>query len=137
LADSLGLLGIEHVGIAVDDLAALSAWYEETLGLELEHEFEIPEQHVRGRIIAGSGYRVELIESTRAGGKKPEHRKPGWARHGYTHICLRVKSIEEAFAYLVAAGAEPIIQPGPTPMPGYTFAYVADPEGNLVEVMQY
>ncbi len=39
------------------------------------------------------------------------------------------------FQRAVAAGARPVMTPRPSPEPGIRMAFVADPEGNLVELL--
>jgi len=43
--------------------------------------------------------------------------------------------MEVAYDTLLAAGASDRMSPRPSPEPGVRMAYVADPEGNLVELL--
>lgn len=133
------VLGFDHAGISVADLEAMRAWYESALGLELEGSFEIPQIELRGHVLGGHSYRVELIQ--REGSEWDAHRDPDPGRslrwRGLGHICIRVQGIEAMFEALVAAGATARIPPRPSPLPGCRFAYVNDPEGNQIELMEY
>jgi catechol 2,3-dioxygenase-like lactoylglutathione lyase family enzyme len=40
------------------------------------------------------------------------------------------------FTRAVAAGARALREPGPSPEPGVRFAFLADPEGNLIELVE-
>ncbi|HSR28839.1 MAG TPA: VOC family protein, partial [Actinomycetes bacterium] len=52
---------LDHVGIAVTDLAAARALYEQVLGLEVTHEEVITEQGVHELLLrAGEAY-VQLV----------------------------------------------------------------------------
>jgi lactoylglutathione lyase len=133
------VLGFEHAGISVADLEAMTAWYETALGLELEGSFEFPRIELQGRVLGGHGYRVELIQQE--GSERDPHRDPDPARslrwRGLGHICIRVEGIEAMFEALLAAGAESRIAPRPSPLSGCRYAYVNDPEGNQIELMEY
>jgi catechol 2,3-dioxygenase-like lactoylglutathione lyase family enzyme len=139
LPEPAGVIGFEHAGISVADLEAMSKWYATALGLEVEGSFEIPQIDLCGTVLGGNGYRVELIHQE--GSKQDPHRDPDPGRslrwRGLGHICLRVERIEETFEALVAAGATALFTPRPSPLSGRRFAYVNDPEGNQIELMEY
>jgi lactoylglutathione lyase len=44
------------------------------------------------------------------------------------HVGLSVADLD--------AGARALLAPGPSPEPGVRFAFLADPEGNLVELVE-
>lgn len=138
MAEAGELLGFEHVGVSVADLAAMSDWYSRALRLEPEGEFEIEAIGVRGRILGRDGFRVELIE---ADGSAPDplaesDAGAALARQGLGHVCLRVEGIEAIYERLLELGAGGMIPPRPSPLPGWRFAYVGDPEGNRIELME-
>ena len=54
---------------------------------------------------------------------------------GYGHIALKVDDLDRCFEHLVSAGAKEIWSPRPAPVPGSRMSYVADPEGNLIELV--
>ena len=56
-----GSLLLDHVGLNVGDLDAMSAWYAEAFGLDVEFEFALPSVAFRGVMLRGDGYRVELL----------------------------------------------------------------------------
>lgn len=138
MPDSLGLLGFEHAGISVADLEALGEWYETAPGLRPEGEFEIPALALRGRILGAAGFKLELIEME---GSEPDPtigEDPGraLARRGIGHVCVMVEDLDAAWGRLLEAGAEGLIAPRRSPLENRRFAYVADPEGNRIELMQ-
>jgi lactoylglutathione lyase len=84
----------------------------------------------------GYGYRVELLH--RPGSVSEE--KPGTPaeaalRHGYGHVAFDVSDLEAAYERALSCGARPVMAPGPAPEAGVRMAFVADPEGNLVELL--
>ena len=54
---------------------------------------------------------------------------------GFGHVAFDVPDVDAAYDALVAAGASDRMSPRPSPEPGVRMAYVADPEGNLVELL--
>ncbi|HWC84647.1 MAG TPA: VOC family protein [Pseudonocardiaceae bacterium] len=129
----------DHVGISVPDLEAAVDWYVSVFGLTAAPEFAVPGTDLRGRMLLDpvSGFRIELLHrpSARPG--------PGFGSaleaagvHGYGHICLCVAEVDAEFARLRAAGAGERMAPGPSPRPGYRMAFVADPYGNLIELVE-
>ncbi len=86
---------------------------------------------------APNGVRVELIERAGSGRTEVFGDPLDTARgQGYGHWALEVDDLEEAYAGLTRAGAQPIWPPAPAVQPGARFAYVKDPEGNLIELIQ-
>jgi catechol 2,3-dioxygenase-like lactoylglutathione lyase family enzyme len=85
---------------------------------------------------ASNGLRLELIE--REGSHPQSFTDPLQASltQGFGHWALEVDDLEEVFASLTGAGADPVSAPAPAIQPGARFAYVRDPEGNLLELIQ-
>ena len=127
-----------HVSLSVADLDTEQHWYQQVLGLgEVVERFELPEPSVRTVVLrAPGGLRVELIE--RAGCRPQTFADPLDAAQtqGYGHWALEVDDLDAAFALLSAAPGQPVSSPAPAVEPGARFAYVKDPEGNLLELIQ-
>jgi catechol 2,3-dioxygenase-like lactoylglutathione lyase family enzyme len=128
-----------HVSISVADLDAQVAWYQRALGFaEVVEQYELPEPPVRTAVLqAAPGIRVELIErggSERAG----EYSDPldMTRSQGYGHWAVDVDDLDTAFRWLLDAGATEVWPPADAVAPGARFAYVKDPEGNLIELIQ-
>jgi catechol 2,3-dioxygenase-like lactoylglutathione lyase family enzyme len=125
----------DHIGLNVADLEAQATWYERALGLTRTLPFSVPPIELTGLfLIDGNGFALELIH--RPGSVAGmDAANPGEAAltRGYGHFCLRVDDVDTFFERLVAAGAEVAISPQESPEPGVRFAYVRDPEGNLIE----
>ena len=112
--------GLDHVAIAVKDLEAAIALYRDTLGLELTHVEEVPEQQVRTAIFGHGMGRIELIcPTTKDSGVARFLEKRGEGLH---HICVEVDDIEGAIAAVKASGAAMIDQ---TPKVGAGGAKIA------------
>jgi catechol 2,3-dioxygenase-like lactoylglutathione lyase family enzyme len=121
---------IDHVSIAVRDLAAAARFYE--------------------AVLATLGYGKMIVRTTTIGfGKKypdfwlNERRAvtpvaPG----GGNHICLRapdVQSVDAFHAAALAAGGRSDGPPGPRPeyTTGYYAAFIRDPDGNKIEAVTF
>ncbi|GAA3438532.1 VOC family protein [Kutzneria kofuensis] len=128
----------DHVGLSVADLDAQRRFYREALAMtEVEEEFALPEAHVRSAILrSADGLKIELIE--RGGSAPQEFADPfdGAGTQGYFHWALHVADLDQTFAHLIEAGATEVSAPAPAVRPGARFAYVKDPEGNLLELVQ-
>jgi catechol 2,3-dioxygenase-like lactoylglutathione lyase family enzyme len=128
--------GLDHVGLNVGDLEAMTRWYTDVVGLSVEFEFALEDLDFRGVMLHSDGYRIELLH--RAGNR--EGLQAGSAveaalTRGYGHIAFDVADVDSTYAALIAAGASERMSPRPSPEPGVRMAYVADPEGNLVELL--
>jgi lactoylglutathione lyase len=132
---------LDHVGLVVGDLAAEAAWFCEVFGLEREltARVEALELSIEMLIHPGHGYRVELLHRPGSGvaaAGKPANPGEAALRHGYGHVAFDVTDLEAAYKRAVARGARPVMPPGPSPEAGVRMAFVADPEDNLVELLQ-
>jgi lactoylglutathione lyase len=127
---------IHHVGLSVSDLDAAMDWYEKVLGFARGYQFEEPQAGLRGAFaIVPNGGRVELFERARSeSGTRHAHPFEAAGVHGYHHICLAVDDIDEVHVRLVAAGATEIWQPRQSPQPGVRTSYLADLDGNFIEL---
>jgi catechol 2,3-dioxygenase-like lactoylglutathione lyase family enzyme len=127
----------DHVGISVPDLEAAIAWYCRALDLTAAPVFAIPGTDLRGvMLLHESGYRIELLHRPSA--------VPGLAAgspveaagtHGFGHMCLCVADVDTEFERLIAAGATVRMAPQAAPRPGARMSFVADPYGNLIELI--
>jgi catechol 2,3-dioxygenase-like lactoylglutathione lyase family enzyme len=131
---------VDHVGLSVRDLAAANDFYTKALDLDEEFRFEVPEVNMEAVILRSSdGWAIELM--TRPDSTEP----PRWDEphdavktRGYGHVCVRVNSeLEEWFERFVGAGGRPVVSPRIGPHPQVMYSYAADPEGNLVELVQF
>jgi catechol 2,3-dioxygenase-like lactoylglutathione lyase family enzyme len=127
-----------HVGLSIEDLDAMVPWYESALGLRPVHRFDLPEGARGAMMEHPSGtYRVELLEhpESAAGIRDAE---PGVAlqTRGYGHFALLVEDLESTHEELTAAGARSVWGPRDAPEPGVRIAFLHDPEGNLIELLE-
>jgi len=127
---------LDHVGIAVKDLAAALAFYRDALGLEVETPEEVASQRVRAHFLPVGDAKLELLEATAP--DSPIARYTDKRGPGLHHITLRVDDIHAALAQLSARGARLIDE---QPRPGaehslVAFIHPASAHGVLVELKQ-
>ncbi|WP_296666047.1 VOC family protein [Demequina sp.] len=129
---------LDHVGLNVADLAAATAWYREAFGYEVEFEAQVEAIGLEVvMLLDPDGGRLELLH--RAGSRPgPRAVDPAEAAlsEGFGHIAFDVRGLDRTFERLVELGARPVMTPRPSPEPGVRMAFVADPEGNLVELLE-
>ena len=127
---------LDHVGIAVTDLAAALQFYRESLGLEVEGVESVETQRVRAHFIPVGGAALELLEATSpesAIAKYTSKRGPG-----LHHITLRVENIDGALAQLKDRGVRLIDERARPGAEGARVAFIhpASAHGVLVELKQ-
>ncbi|MYW15750.1 VOC family protein [Streptomyces sp. SID2955] len=128
-----------HVNLSVADIAAQEAWYAAALGLtQVEERMEMPEAGVRTVVVSNAaGLRVEFVERS---GSRPVLHTDAFAATAvqtFTHLALQVPDLDVEFVRLTQdCGAAAVSPPAPGVSDGMRYAYVADPEGNLLELIE-
>jgi len=120
--DLPGIIGLDHIGIAVDDADAALAVYRDLLGFTPGEQEELPDQQLRITWCYAGDLAVELLESTGPGSpiaRFLERRGPG-----VHHVAVRVADIRAALDFLRSQGAT-LIDEEPRPGSlGTTIAFV-------------
>ncbi|MCL8017239.1 VOC family protein [Streptomyces sp. AS02] len=129
---------LDHIGVNVRDLAAQTDWYSGAFGMRTVFEFHLDGPGLTGVVLEHPhGWRVELL--TRSG-STPGLRAPdpvaAVLTRGYGHFAVTTPELELLYATLVAHGAGEVMKPGDSPEPGVRMAWVSDPEGNLIELIE-
>jgi methylmalonyl-CoA epimerase len=127
---------LDHVGIAVKDLAAALAFYRDALGLDVVGEEEVGTQRVRAHFVPVGSSSLELLEATAP--ESPIAKYLDKRGPGLHHVTLRVDDIVAALAQLKARGVRLIDE---QPRPGAEHALVAfihpsSAHGVLLELKQ-
>jgi methylmalonyl-CoA/ethylmalonyl-CoA epimerase len=95
---------IDHVGVAVEDLEAAVALYEQTFGMPLVHRETVEEQGVEAVLLdVGDGH-VELLSPL--GPETPVGKFVAKKGPGLHHVAYAVSDIEATLASLSEAGVE-------------------------------
>ncbi|MFC1400999.1 MULTISPECIES: VOC family protein [Streptacidiphilus] len=128
---------LDHVGINVRELATATAWYSRAFGLRTVFEFTLDGPGLSAVVLEHPrGWRIELLHRTgSAPGPRGANPLEAALHEGYGHFALTVPELRPLYDTLVGHGATEVMAPGPSPEPGVHMAWVADPEGNLIELI--
>ena len=96
------ILKIDHLGIAVKDMAEAKHAYE-ALGFKIEAEQDVPSEKVKTAFIAVGESHLELLEPTDPTSPIAKFLEK---RSGLHHICLLVDDLEKSMAEMKAGGAQ-------------------------------
>jgi len=89
------VIGVDHIGVAVNKLDEAISLYRDVLGLRLEGVHVVEEQKVRVAFFStGGGTRIELLEPTDS--ESPVAKFIDRRGEGVHHIALEVRNIEAA-----------------------------------------
>ena len=122
---------LEGFGLFVDDMPTMVRFYRDVLG------FEITEgENAVNVYLIKDGTLFMLYE--RKNFEKMTNRKYEYLKgfNGHFEIALYVDTYEEVdleYAKAIEKGARPILEPTTEPW-GQRTCYIADPEGNLIEI---
>ena len=103
---------IDHVALVVGDIGEALGFWRDSLGIELEHQEDVPREKSAIAFLPVGGSEIELVQPTSEDSgvaKYLEKRGPGMH-----HICLEVDDIEGMLRQLKAKGVrliheEPVI----------------------------
>jgi catechol 2,3-dioxygenase-like lactoylglutathione lyase family enzyme len=144
------ITGVHHLSLSCSDAERSLAFYRDLFGMEVVSDREteaggfvervtgIDGARVRIVHLHGHGLNLELLEYKAPRGA-PKAREPNDA--GSAHLCFVTDDIESDLARLAQAGAPLLSRGGPVtvsggPNDGGRCAYVEDPDGNAVELVQ-
>ena len=122
---------LDGVGLFVNDMVAMVRFYRDVLGFEIKEG----ENAVNVYLIK-NGTLFMLYE--RKNFEKMTNRKYEYLKglNGHFEIALYVDTFEEVdseYAKAVEKGAQSVLEPTTEPW-GQRTCYIADPEGNLIEI---
>lgn len=113
---------IEHIGIAVKDLQASIAYYEEILGLKCYAIEEVADQKVRTAFFQVGQTKIELLEATEA--ESPIGKFIEKKGEGLHHIAFAVQEIENSLAEVKEKGIQLIDETPRKGAEGLTIAFL-------------
>ena len=122
---------LDGLGLFVNDMGKMIRFYRDVLGFEIKEEENTPNVY-----LIKDGTLFMLYE--RKNFEKMTSRKYEYINgfNGHFEIALYVDTFEEVdaeFKIAVSKGATPILEPTDEPW-GQRTCYIADPEGNLIEI---
>jgi methylmalonyl-CoA/ethylmalonyl-CoA epimerase len=95
---------INHIGIAVRDLAKALEVYSKGLGIEVERTVEIPDVQLKIGVLKIGEIEIELLEHGNP--ELPIVKSLRGDRAGLNHICYEVEAFDEVMEKLVENGFE-------------------------------
>ena len=122
---------LDGFGLFVEDMGKMIRFYRDILG------FEIKEAEDTSNVYLVKDGTLFLLYGRRDF-EKMTSRKYAYVKglNGHSEIALYVDTFDEvdaAFRDAVGKGAEPVLEPETEPW-GQRTCYIADPEGNLIEI---
>ncbi len=123
---------VSHIGIRVVDSARSEAFFR-LLGFEAVWRVGPPENVVI--LKNANGVEINLIVNAATPPESKNVLMDVPEKHpGYTHVALRVRSIEETVANLAQAGIP--LSGGPVQLGPGTSLFIRDPDRNVIELRQ-
>lgn len=121
---------VHHVAISTAQFERLRTFYVETLGLPVVGGF--PDQDIL--FLDAGGVTLELVGEPVTGQPSPE----GFERRGWQHLAWEVEDVDSAYVDLLARGVVGHSPPSdvPSDAPRLRIAFLLDPDGNLLELVQ-
>lgn len=127
---------LAHLCLITTDLERIIGFYRDKLGLTVKFRFAAANQAIFGAYIAaGDTTFVEFFDQQLSALQWGGEITPLTAGTRYGHFCLEVTGLTEFRKTLLARGVEVgEIREG---MDGSYQAWLADPDGNRIELMEY
>ena len=130
------LTEIDHIAIAVKDLEAAIAYYQNAFGATVDHREVVESDGVEEALLKVAESYIQLLTPTRP--DSPVAKSLEKRGEGLHHIGYRVDNCAEALASMIAAGATPIDKAPRPGSRGTTVAFI-HPKGSfgtLIELVQ-
>jgi lactoylglutathione lyase len=116
-----------HVCLNVSDADRLADWYVENLGFEHSWEFTTADGTGRNVYVTdGDGFELQLSDTE---GEDGFEQGTAW-----DHIAVGVEDVDAAFEAVDHHGVRE--EPGDQPEAGARTAFVEDPDGHVVELVE-
>jgi glyoxylase I family protein len=134
----MGEARLDHAGLSVRDLGGAARWYCDAFGYVREMALRVDpiDLDIVMLIHRRHGDRLELLHRPgSAPGLRAGDPAEAALSQGFGHVAFDVEDLDATYEKVVGLGAQPVMTPRPSPEPGVRMAFVADPEGNLVEIL--
>jgi lactoylglutathione lyase len=116
-----------HVCLNVIDADHTAQWYTEQLGFEDSWEFTTADGKSRNVYVAdGNGFELQLSERE---GREALERGTAW-----DHVAVKVEDVDDAFDDIDHHGV--VQEPADNNEAGARTAFIEDPDGHVVELVQ-
>lgn len=127
---------LAHLCFTTNDLERITAFYRDHLGLAVKFRFTAADQSVFGAYIAaGDTTFIEFFDQKGAARQWGGEPAPITNGSRYGHFCLEVTGLAAFRETLLARGVD--VGGIRTGLDGSSQAWLADPDGNRIELMEY
>lgn len=116
-----------HMCLNVSDADELAEWYQNELGFEKSWEFTSDDGSTRNVYVAdGNGFELQLSDTD---GEESFEDGTAW-----DHFAMKVDDVDAAFEEINNHGV--VKEPGDQPAAGARTAFIQDPDGHVVELVE-
>jgi catechol 2,3-dioxygenase-like lactoylglutathione lyase family enzyme len=141
------IVGLHHTALSTPDLDRCVAFYRDLFGFEQAFDFDwdegnenfkrthaLPESRGRVAMLEREGARLEIFEYAVP---EPVPADPGRrnVEHGICHFAVEVRDIDAEYRRLSGAGVR--FQSEPVPQAYVKCCYCRDPDGNIIELIEF
>ncbi|MBU2867805.1 VOC family protein [Pacificibacter marinus] len=138
-----------EMGLTVRDLPVMLAFYRDALGLTVAADVSVPADKAAQASLSLGGYRVvrlqtswgeriKLLAPETAPSERPAPSEHILDRHEASYVTFIVDDLRAVVARAVAAGGVLITGEKPVEVrPGTFLAFLRDPEGHILEIVEY
>ncbi len=145
---SFRILAADHTGFTVANVERSLAFWRDVLGFQLSHRAHhtgalasevtgVPGAEILIAVLKGYGHKIELLEYLAPTDRERVGLRP--CDVGSVHIALTVENLDAMLNAIAASGWSAAGQPQTLtsgPNAGKRVAYVRDPDGTTIELMQ-
>ena len=133
------VLGVDHIGVAVPNLAEAGTFWSDILGLPHTKDETVEEQKVTtGFFPTPNGAEFELLEATSEDSPIAKYLEKNGGRCGIQHVAIRVDNLEQALADLKEKGVRLIDEKPRKGAGGAMIAFIhPKSSGILLELCQH
>ncbi|MDG6224014.1 MAG: VOC family protein [Candidatus Thermoplasmatota archaeon] len=122
-----------HVSIRASDMDRSIAFYMDLLGMELERRRAIPKNRAEIAFLKdpGGGFSLELTHYE----DQNEFQQADYMKRTFDHLAFKVGDLRDLVARVKEAGFTVTDEPFEL-SPGHWLAFIEDPDGTLIELIQ-
>lgn len=128
---------IDHIGIAVESIAAALPLYSDDLGCEVSDPIDVPAEKVRAVMVSTGQSRIELLEATSP--DSPIAKFISKRGEGIHHVAMKVADLDAAVERLKTSGRRLVtdeVQSGGAGDYRYIFIHPKSAGGVLLELIE-
>ena len=127
---------LAHLCFHTDHIARTVAFYQDVLGFQVKFTLNGDDGQILGYYFeCGQSTFIEVFDHAKAVKQWGGELQPLAAGNQYQHFCLEIMGLEAYKSLLEARGIS--VSPITVGMDGSRQAWISDPDGNAIELMEY